>query len=75
LRRGITEWIAQGKRRGWITAAKKAVKNADLWHVLDEVVMGKEIEWHWVKGHSGHPGNERGDELANRGVDEMLATK
>jgi ribonuclease HI len=75
LRRGITEWIEQWKRRGWKTAAKKAVKNVDLWHALDDVVKGKEIEWHWVKGHSGHPGNERADELANRGVDEMLAAK
>jgi ribonuclease HI len=75
LRRGITEWIEQWKRRGWKTAAKKAVKNADLWLVLDEVASSKEIEWHWVKGHSGHPGNERADELANRGVDEMLAAK
>jgi ribonuclease HI len=75
LRRGITEWIEQWKRRGWKTAAKKAVKNADLWLVLDEFVSGKKIEWHWVKGHSGHPGNERADELANRGVDEMLAAK
>jgi len=75
LRRGITEWIEQWKRRGWKTAAKKAVKNADLWRELDEVVSGKEIDWHWVKGHSGHPGNERADELANRGVDEMLAAK
>ncbi len=75
LRRGITEWIEQWKCRGWKTAAKKVVKNADLWRALDEVVRGKEIEWCWVKGHSGHPGNERADELANRGVDEMLAAK
>jgi ribonuclease HI len=75
LRRGITEWIEQWKRRGWKTAARKVVKNADLWCSLDEIAKGKEIEWCWVKGHSGHPGNERADELANRGVDEMLAAK
>jgi len=72
LRRGITEWIEQWKRKGWKTAAKKAVKNEDLWRELDQIVIGKEIEWCWVKGHSGHPGNERADELANRGIDELL---
>ena len=73
LRRGITEWIVQWKLKGWKTAARKAVKNEDLWRDLDQVIVGKEIEWCWVKGHSGHPGNERADDLANRGVDEMLA--
>jgi ribonuclease HI len=73
VRRGITEWIQQWKSRGWKTAARTAVKNEDLWRNLDEILAGKDIEWHWVKGHSGHPGNERADQLANRGVDEMLA--
>ena len=72
LRRGITEWIEQWKRKGWKTAARKAVKNEDLWRELDQIVIGKEIEWCWVKGHSGHPGNERADELANRGIDALL---
>ena len=72
LRHGITEWIEQWKRKGWKTAARKAVKNEDLWRELDQIVIGKEIEWCWVKGHSGHPGNERADELANRGIDALL---
>jgi ribonuclease HI len=71
---GITEWIANWKQRGWKTAAKKPVKNVDLWRVLDAVVTSYEIDWRWVKGHSGDPGNERADELANRGIDEMLAS-
>ncbi len=71
---GITEWIANWKLRGWKTAAKKSVKNIDLWRDLDAVVASFEIEWRWVKGHSGDPGNERADELANRGIDEMLAS-
>ena len=73
VRRGITEWIEQWKQRGWKTAARKPVKNADLWLRLDEAVAGQDVEWHWVKGHSGDPGNERADSLANRGIDEMLA--
>lgn len=74
LRRGITEWIEQWKRKGWKTAARKAVKNEDLWRELDQIATGKEIEWCWVKGHSGHPGNERADELANRGIDALLTS-
>ncbi|WHZ11505.1 MAG: Ribonuclease HI [Burkholderiaceae bacterium] len=70
VRKGITEWIAQWKARGWRTAAKQPVKNAELWRRLDELVSGAghRIAWHWVKGHSGDPGNERADALANRGV-------
>jgi ribonuclease HI len=70
VRKGITEWLPSWKARGWRTAAKQAVKNADLWQVLDEVVSqnGHHIEWRWVKGHSGDPGNERADALANQGV-------
>ncbi len=73
VRKGITEWIAGWKRRGWMTAAKKPVKNKDLWLALDEEVASHSVEWHWVKGHSGHPENERADELANEAIDEMLA--
>ena len=70
VRKGITEWLPSWKARGWRTSAKQAVKNADLWQVLDEVVSqsGHHIEWRWVKGHSGDPGNERADALANQGV-------
>ena len=71
VRRGITEWIASWKARGWKTAAKQPVKNVDLWQRLDELVQQHDIEWHWVKGHSGHVENERADALANRGIDEM----
>jgi ribonuclease HI len=75
VRRGITEWIEQWKQRGWKTAAKKSVKNEDLWRELDRIVADHDhdIQWHWVKGHSGDPGNERADALANQGIDEVLA--
>jgi len=73
LRKGITEWLAQWQARGWRTAARKAVKNEDLWRELAELAANHEIEWHWVKGHSGHPGNDRADMLANRGIDDLLA--
>ncbi|MCC7197945.1 MAG: ribonuclease HI [Gammaproteobacteria bacterium] len=68
VRSGILEWLPNWKRRGWKTADKKPVKNQDLWQQLDALVGSHDIEWHWVKGHAGHPGNERADELANRGV-------
>jgi ribonuclease HI len=68
VQQGITVWIHNWKRRGWLTADKKPVKNIDLWKRLDELVAEHEIEWIWVKGHAGHPGNERADELANLGV-------
>ena len=70
VRKGITEWIHGWKAKGWKTAAKQPVKNADLWQKLDGLVHGgiHKIEWHWVKGHAGDPGNERADALANRGV-------
>lgn len=71
VRSGITEWLPNWKKRGWKTAAKKPVKNADLWRRLDQAVQGHEVSWHWVKGHSGHAENERADELANRGIDEL----
>ena len=68
VQKGITEWIRGWKMRGWRTAAKEPVKNADLWKRLDEAIGQHEIEWVWVKGHSGHDGNERADRLANKGV-------
>ena len=68
---GITEWMANWKRRGWKTAAKKPVKNQDLWMALDEAITRHDIEWRWVKGHNGTPGNEQADALANRGIDEL----
>ncbi|MAF84618.1 MAG: ribonuclease HI [Gammaproteobacteria bacterium] len=72
VRRGIDEWLDNWKRRGWKTAAKKSVKNQDLWQALDGAVSRHQVTWRWVKGHAGDPGNERADELANRGLDEML---
>jgi len=68
---GITTWIIGWKARNWKTAAKKAVKNVDLWQALDDAVSKHDVEWRWVKGHAGHPENERADELARRGVDEV----
>jgi len=69
--KGITEWIAGWKARGWRTAAKEPVKNVDLWMRLEEAVAAHDIKWVWVKGHSGHNGNERADALANKGVDSV----
>jgi len=71
--KGITEWIRGWKVKGWKTAAKEPVKNADLWRTLDEAVARHEIQWVWVKGHSGHNGNERADALANKGVESLEA--
>lgn len=71
VRQGITEWIQNWKKRGWKNSAKKPVKNIDLWQRLDSAAAKHDIEWHWVKGHSGHDENELADELANRGIDEM----
>ncbi len=73
VQKGISEWIHGWKRNGWKTADKKPVKNADLWQTLDDLAKGHKIEWRWVKGHAGHPENERADQLANRGVDSVLA--
>ena len=73
VRRGITEWMPQWKGRGWRTAARKPVKNEDLWRQLDEIAGKHEVRWHWVKGHSGHVENERADELANQAIDELAA--
>jgi len=68
VQKGISEWIHSWKRRGWKTADKNPVKNEDLWRRLDELAALHEVEWHWVRGHSGHPENERADELANKGI-------
>jgi len=68
VQKGISQWIHDWKRRGWRTADKKPVKNEDLWRRLDELAGGHDIEWHWVRGHAGHPENERADALANRAI-------
>ncbi|MGA8051806.1 MAG: ribonuclease HI [Burkholderiales bacterium] len=68
VQKGISQWIHDWKRRGWRTADKKPVKNEDLWRRLDELASGHDIEWHWVRGHAGHPENERADALANRAI-------
>lgn len=75
VRLGITEWVKGWKARGWRTAAAKPVKNQDLWAQLDELAAAHDIEWHWVKGHSGVPGNERCDQLANAAIDALLGLK
>ena len=71
VQKGISEWIHNWKRRGWLTANKQPVKNVDLWQMLDELSSAHQIDWRWVKGHAGHPGNERADQLANQGIDEL----
>lgn len=68
VQKGISQWIHDWKRRGWRTADRKPVKNVDLWRRLDELAGGHDIEWHWVRGHAGHPENERADALANRAI-------
>lgn len=72
VRRGITEWLASWRRRGWKTAGKKPVKNLDLWQRLDQAAGRHQVDWHWVRGHTGHPENEIADSLANRAIDENL---
>ncbi|NQV64774.1 MAG: ribonuclease HI [SAR86 cluster bacterium] len=71
VRKGITEWIAGWKQKGWRTASRQPVKNVDLWQELDKLVSVHEVRWHWVKGHSGHRENEIADELANQGIDDL----
>jgi ribonuclease HI len=71
VRKGITEWITNWKKNGWKNSAKKPVANADLWQQLDALAAQHQIDWRWVKGHSGHPDNERVDALANQGIDEL----
>jgi ribonuclease HI len=68
VQKGISQWIHDWKRRAWRTADKKPVKNVDLWRRLDELAAAHDVEWHWVKGHAGHPENERADALANRAI-------
>ncbi len=71
VKNGITQWIENWKKRGWRTANKKPVKNVDLWKRLDAATQNHQVSWHWVRGHTGHPENERADRLANRGIDEL----
>jgi len=71
VRQGITEWLEGWKKRNWKNSARKPVKNADLWQRLDAATQSHKIDWQWVKGHSGHPENERADQLANKGVEEL----
>lgn len=69
---GITKWLPKWKANGWKTAAKAPVKNADLWKQLDKEAQRHQIQWHWIKGHSGHPENEQADQLANLAIDQLL---
>jgi ribonuclease HI len=71
VRDGIMTWLPDWKLRGWRTADRKPVKNQDLWERLEQLAAAHDVEWHWVRGHAGHPGNERADALANRGIDEL----
>jgi len=73
--KGLNEWLPAWKARGWKTAAKKPVKNQDLWQALDEASRGRRLEWHWVRGHTGNPGNERVDRLANAAIDQLFGGK
>jgi ribonuclease HI len=73
VKNGITAWLPGWRTRGWRTAARKPVKNQDLWQRLDELTQRHDVTWHWVKGHSGHDGNERADQLANEGLERALA--
>ncbi len=75
VQKGMNEWLANWKRRGWRTADKKPVKNADLWQELDALVGQHTLQWRWVRGHAGDPGNERADELANLGVEQARAQR
>jgi ribonuclease HI len=72
VQQGISEWVHNWKKRGWKTADKKPVKNEDLWRQLDELAAKHRVQWVWVKGHAGHDGNERADQLANQGVEQLL---
>ncbi|MEW5892331.1 MAG: ribonuclease HI [Pseudomonadota bacterium] len=75
VQKGISEWLANWRRRGWKTSEGKPVKNQDLWQALDQAVAEHEVEWFWVKGHAGHPENERADALANKGASQVMAAK
>jgi ribonuclease HI len=72
VQKGISEWIHSWKRRGWKTADKKPVKNEDLWRKLDAAAQAHDVQWYWVKGHAGHPENERADALANQGIPQGI---
>ena len=72
VKNGISQWIINWKRNGWKTASKKPVKNKDLWQRLDILVKKNKVDWKWVKGHSGNPGNERADQLANKGIEDYM---
>ena len=71
VKNGITQWLAKWKTNNWLTSNRKPVKNIDLWQELDELTQKHSIRWHWIKGHSGHIGNESADKLANKGIDEL----
>jgi ribonuclease HI len=75
VKKGVTEWLPQWKKRGWRTASKKPVKNVDLWETLDSAIANHKIHWHWVKGHSGHRENEFADALATAAIDDLLGNK
>ena len=74
VKNGITQWIKNWKVKGWVNASRQPVKNKDLWQKLDELVQQHNVSWFWVKGHSGHPGNDMADLLANQAMDEFIAT-
>lgn len=75
VQKGITEWLSGWKKRGWIKSDKKPVKNADLWQALDYEAGRHQVSWHWVRGHSGHPENERADRIANEAIDTLIGKK
>lgn len=75
VRQGIVSWLPNWKKRNWKTADRKPVKNADLWQALEDAAARHQVSWHWVKGHSGDPGNETADQLANEAIDEMLTSE
>jgi ribonuclease HI len=75
LRKGMTEWLSQWKKKGWRNSKKESVKNADLWKQLETLATIHQIRWHWIKGHGGHPENEQADALANQAIDELLISK
>jgi ribonuclease HI len=74
VQKGISQWIHAWKRKNWLTADRKPVKNVDLWQELDALARKHDVEWHWVKGHAGHPENERADRLANKGIPQEGGT-
>lgn len=75
VRDGVEKWMSNWKRNGWLTRAREPVKNQDLWQRLDQALSGHQVSWRWVRGHSGHPGNERADQLANRGIAALQGTR